>query len=266
MNIKKSGLSFFPFDIDFFQDDKIQFVSARFGLKGECIAIRLLVKIYRQGYYTEWDEDTALLFAKSVGDGVQHSFVNDVVYELLKRGFFDKSIFERFGVLTSRGIQKRFFDAAKRRNSIDVFKHLLLAPIEEYENVNILIDNVNILAENADILEQRIEENRIEENRKEENISERAKMMILGEFGHVHMKSIEYQKLIDKYGEYMVESKIASLDENIQSKVKKYMEYKDHYATINGWCRKDVESKDKSTNSKPDYSDPSRYENLTAEV
>jgi hypothetical protein len=104
----KQGLDYFSFDVDFFQDEKIQFVSARFGMKGEIIVIRLLCRIYRQGYYINWNNDAALLFAKSVGDGCQHSFVNDVVYELLKRDFFDKAIFERFAVLTSNGIQKRY--------------------------------------------------------------------------------------------------------------------------------------------------------------
>ena len=111
---KKTGLDYFSFDVDFFQDEKIQFVSARFGFKGEVIAIRLLCKIYRNGYYMDWSEDIALLLAKSVGDGCQHSCVRDVVYELLKRGFFDRSIFERFSILTSHGIQKRYFAACEK--------------------------------------------------------------------------------------------------------------------------------------------------------
>lgn len=110
----KKGLTYFPFDVDFFDDDKLLFVSARFGLKGELVVVKLLCRIYRdEGYYLNWDEDTSLLFAKRVGDNCQHSFVNDVVNELLKRGFFDENIFKSFGVLTSRGIQKRYLAACE---------------------------------------------------------------------------------------------------------------------------------------------------------
>ncbi|MDR1556811.1 MAG: DUF4373 domain-containing protein [Tannerellaceae bacterium] len=135
---KKSGIDYFSFDVDFFQDEKVQFVSARFGLKGEAITIRLLCKIYRNGYYCEFNDDAALLFAKGVGDGCQDSCVKDVVYELLKRGFFDKSIFERFGILTSKGIQNRYFEAAKRYKSIDVMSDYLLIDVPKTEGVNFI--------------------------------------------------------------------------------------------------------------------------------
>jgi hypothetical protein len=104
----KEGLSYFPLDVDFFEDDKVQFISLRFGLKGDAILMRLLCKIYRQGFAFEFNEDVALLFARSVGDISLHGLVNDVVNECLKRGFFDESIFRRFGLLTSKGIQKRY--------------------------------------------------------------------------------------------------------------------------------------------------------------
>ena len=106
---QKTGLDYFPFDVDFFDDDKLQFVSARFGSKGENIAIKLLCKIYKEnGYYYNWGEDEALLFAKRVGGDIQHSLVNDIVHELIKRGFFDKGMFDTFKILTSNGIQKRY--------------------------------------------------------------------------------------------------------------------------------------------------------------
>jgi hypothetical protein len=164
----KKGLEYFSFDVDFFQDEKLQFVSARFGAKGESITVRLLCKIYRQGYYTDWDSDIALLFAKGVGDGCQHTLVNDVVIELLKRDFFDKGIFERFSILTSRGIQKRYFKAIERRKKIEAREELLLVDKQDYPNIvlikvtvnnsgkNVYIPdkNVNYSIKNVDIFEQ----------------------------------------------------------------------------------------------------------------
>lgn len=116
----EKGLKYFPFDIDFFDDDKIAFVSARFQEKGELIAIKLLCKIYKDnGYYYQWGEDEAVLFAKRVvGDASRHALVNDVVHELIKRDFFDKDIFDRFEILTSRGIQKRYEKICKDSNRV----------------------------------------------------------------------------------------------------------------------------------------------------
>src|SRR4051812_47898682 len=92
----KTGLDYFSFDVDFFSDEKVEFVSARFGLKGELIAIKLLCKIYRNSYFTEWTDDDAIMFAKRVGENVTPALVNDVVEELAKRGFFNKDILSRF--------------------------------------------------------------------------------------------------------------------------------------------------------------------------
>lgn len=105
----RKGLEYFPLDVTFFEDKKMQFVFARFGIKGVYITIRLLTDIYKdEGYYIGWDNDDSLLFATRVGDGVTHALVNDVVQELLKRSFFNEDIFKRFKVLTSKAIQKRY--------------------------------------------------------------------------------------------------------------------------------------------------------------
>ena len=41
-------------------------------------------------------------------------------------GFFDKDLFDSMGVLTSAGIQKRYFKISKRRKSVDDFRYLLI--------------------------------------------------------------------------------------------------------------------------------------------
>ena len=141
----KSGLDYFPMDIDFFSDEKIEFVSAKFGTVSELIPIKLLMRIYRKGYFIEWDEDVCILFAKKFGDDITFNLLNDVVLELIKRGFFSSEMFDEFGILTSSAIQKRFLEATKRRKETTVFKEYLL--VEEI-NANILNQNVNIVSLN----------------------------------------------------------------------------------------------------------------------
>lgn len=63
-----------------------------------------------------------------------------------------------------------------------------------------------------------------------------------GEFGNVKMTQEEYGKLIDRFSEQMLAGKIDSLDTGIQNKDAKYLKYKDHYATILNWCKKDSQN------------------------
>ena len=125
----KRGLSYFPLDVDFFEDEKIEFISARFGEKGELIAIKLLCSIYRNGYFIEWNEDKATIFAKRAGKNISPSLVNDTVDELIKRGFFEKSIFFSFAILTSRGIQQRYLRASAERKGVEIMAHIWLLDV-----------------------------------------------------------------------------------------------------------------------------------------
>lgn len=120
----KIGLDYFPFETSLPDDDKIKLVRARFGLKGYAVYTLLLCKIYRdKGYYCNWGEDEALLFATEVGDGVNIALVNDLVQELFKRDLLNRGIFERFKILTSKGIQERFSLICKQSKRTVEIRH-----------------------------------------------------------------------------------------------------------------------------------------------
>lgn len=107
--LHKIGLDFFPLTTKIFEDDKIRFVGARFEEKGELIVVKLLQQIYgHRGYYMDWNEDEAMIFAKVVGKNVTPGLVKDVVDELRKREFFDKIMHKRFSILTSYNIQQTY--------------------------------------------------------------------------------------------------------------------------------------------------------------
>lgn len=117
----KTGIDYFPFDVDFFLDDKLQLVEGEFGIKGGYITIRLLCRIYKNGYYYKWGADECLLFAKNIGvEGVSTNNVDEVVKGLLRRGFFDETVFKSFCVLTSKGIQRRYVQATSERKEVEV--------------------------------------------------------------------------------------------------------------------------------------------------
>lgn len=112
---KKQGLDYFPLDVDFFQDEKIVSITGKFGLKGQITVLHLLGAIYRvSGYFLRWDELTqAKLLAEL--PGISEQLLDDIVNYLVRWDFFDEVLFCSAKVLTSKGIQKRYFEAVKRR-------------------------------------------------------------------------------------------------------------------------------------------------------
>lgn len=115
----KQGLDYFPLDVDIDQDDKIEMVEAEHGHVGFSVVIRLLAKIYKEGYFYEWSERERKLFAKRVN--VDINTLESIVSDCINERIFNKTLFEAHGILTSKGIQKRYLEAVKRRKQV-VFK------------------------------------------------------------------------------------------------------------------------------------------------
>lgn len=162
-----NGINYFPLNVHL--DDKFELIEAEFGLKGFAIVVKLFQKIYgQQGYYCEWTEDVALLFGKNVGLG--GDAVSEIVRAAIKRGIFDSELYDKYQILTSRGIQERYFEAVSRRKEVEVRKEYLLIKVDQiYKNVRILNENVNISSKNVNISEQKkVEESKVKEKRVEE--------------------------------------------------------------------------------------------------
>lgn len=118
----KQGIDYFPLDV--YLDDKFKFIEIKYGLEGFGIVVRLLQKIYSQGYWCKWSDDEALLFSNEIRADIES--VNGVVSECLKRDLFHAELYEKHGILTSKGIQKRYKEATRRRKEIEVIEDYVL--------------------------------------------------------------------------------------------------------------------------------------------
>lgn len=159
----KGGVDYFPFDVSL--DEKFELIEAEFGLTGFAVIVKLLQRIYgQQGYYCEFTNEVALLFGRRCGLG--GNAVSEIVTAAIKRGIFDKSLFEKYQVLTSKGIQKRYFEAVSRRKSVDVDKRYLLVKCEDFfKNVSINWINVNINPKNDnDNTQSKVKESKVNKN------------------------------------------------------------------------------------------------------
>ena len=131
---KKTGLDYFPFDVDFFNDEKIEAISGEFGIKGEIVAIKLLAAIYRNGYFIEWSEMLQMKMLKTL-PSISKELLTEIVQRLVRWNFFDEGLFNSDNVLTSRGIQRRYFEAMKRNSLSDSLPFLIVSATETPINV-----------------------------------------------------------------------------------------------------------------------------------
>ena len=128
---KKNGLSYFPLDVDFFEDPKIKILRARYGRDGIVFYIYLLCEIYKQGYYIQVDDDFEYIISEDLK--MSPDKVKQVLTFLLSRSLFDNTLFQSDAVLTSAGIQRRFQLAVKERakkNPIQAGRYWLLKEAE----------------------------------------------------------------------------------------------------------------------------------------
>ena len=104
----KQGLDYFPLNTDFMHDRVVRRVMKREGDSAFTILLYTLSYLYSgEGYYIHVDDD----FYDELSDQL-FSTDNDSVRRVLRLfveyGFFDSSLYERYGILTSADIQRQF--------------------------------------------------------------------------------------------------------------------------------------------------------------
>ncbi len=167
----KIGLDYFSHDVEMFNDIKIKFIKAKHGLIGYAIFLRLLENIYKEnGYFIQIDDKFNILFAddNKLDIDVYINVLNDCINENL----FNKEIYDKYKVLTSKRIQLNFLAGSERRKSIELKKEFLLLTDDLLENDNIKIIDVYINEIDSDISTQKEIERKkkIENEIKKENI------------------------------------------------------------------------------------------------
>lgn len=121
----KQGIDYFPMDVGFFTDVKIRKISRACGSQSTSILICLLCNIYKdEGYYILWDEDLPFVISDTVG--VSEGAVKEVLIKSLQVGFFDQELYEKYKILTSSGIQKRFLLATYQRKETTIIPEYLI--------------------------------------------------------------------------------------------------------------------------------------------
>ena len=115
MAIAYDGINYFPMGVNFMEETAMEVIEAKYGIKGPAIVLKLLCKIYKEGYFIRWDEEQCLIFANKAGREVQAEEVQGIIEILFIKGILDRNSYLENGILTSENIQKVWLEATKRR-------------------------------------------------------------------------------------------------------------------------------------------------------
>ena len=265
----KAGLDYFTFDVHI--DNKLKLIEAEFGLNGFAVVVKLWQRIYAErGYYCEFDEEVALLFADEVRLG--GNAVSEIVRAAIKRGVFDRGMYDKYKILTSHGIQKRYLEGTNRRVRVDVDRrYLLLSEREIGENVYINGVNAYRNSINADrntqskVNESKVNKNKLDYIKEDESNSSgdtnNNDYIVMGTFGNVRLTAEELQRLNDEFGEDLVKLYISRMDSYCEGKHKHYGNY--CAANLRKWIINDRSTSAMSSNKHKrnrfdDYDDDNR--------
>lgn len=240
----KSGLDYFPLDCH--MDDSVRLVEAELGLSGFALIIKLWQEIYKgEGYYKKFDKDVQLLFSREVN--ISFEELSKFLELALNREIFDRALFEKYHILTSKEIQERFLKCTRKRKT----RELKL----EY---SLIFDENDAETKENDIVfkQSKVKESKAEESKEEESKALSApsdiqnkfsSLVPYGEYKNVCLTDEQTESLLKELGKEDLKEYIRRLDEYIAETGK---EYKEAYLTIRRWYREDSEKRARTPSGK----------------
>lgn len=124
----KRGLDYFHIDTSI--GDKVKYLTKKCKMDGYGIFVLILGRIYKfEGYYCKWDEMAQVLFC----DDIEIKRLKEVVECCLEVGLFNRDIYDKYGILTSAEIQKRYMGIVHqcKRKGIEISQKFNLISSEE---------------------------------------------------------------------------------------------------------------------------------------
>lgn len=220
----KQGINYFPIDCEF--DSKTKMYLLETEANGLAVLVALWQIIYSdEGYYVECNKDLSLLVKDKVK--IEIEIINECINKAVLRELFNPKLFKEYNILTSNGIQKRFFEISKRKKEITYDERFI---------INGISIGSNAIKANKKIVT------------KKKKSPEKIKYTIF-KFQNVDKKDIKFVKLPIEDWEKLIErtslkyatKMVQKVDAWYRKKGKKV--HKDDYLTICQWMVKDKKEK-----------------------
>lgn len=152
---KREGLTYFPHDVDTSSDRRLEYIEAIYGVVGYGIYFKLLERIYNNGYFIKWSERDSAVFASKIN--VDYEKVKEIIESLIEEGLFSAEIFKQHGILTSAGIQNRYFNGVKKRAHVKIK--------EEYDLIGVSAEETIVSVDKTNFIEEKNAQSKINETR-----------------------------------------------------------------------------------------------------
>ena len=157
----KQGIDYFPIDVNF--DDKIEIFIAEEGAEGIGILVTIWQLIYQnEGYFIKNNDALVMLIRRRIMSDVE--IIRRVIQSLLARNVFSKAKEKKYKILTSKGIQKRFFEITKRRKFDSICHNYLCLGV----NVAITPKNTTLMLQSK-VKESKVKESKVKESKGKES-------------------------------------------------------------------------------------------------
>ena len=146
----KAGIDYAGWSVTIFDGDtKIDKLLDAQGWVGFSIYFYLCQMAYKfDGYYYRWAYDDSASTARRMGGGIRSETVTETVRYCLQIGLFHKGLFDGWGILTSRGIQRRYYAAIQGRRVKSVIAEYWLLDNEESNGLDKCTSNSDFRQEN----------------------------------------------------------------------------------------------------------------------
>ena len=236
----KDGVDYFPKDTDFYNDDKVRLIRSEFGAKGMYLLDYILCEIYKKsGYFILWDDSRCFLVSDGAGCGCSPTFVDEFIKGCVRCQFFDKKVFEAYGVITSAAIQRRYIRMVLNRDYISFFEEYFLLDVKSKKDIpEGVLSKCTFKKANLKENPHFLKENSTKESKVKNSILNKREYArekkAYGQFQNVFLEEEEYASLVEQF---------AQADEIIEQfsrklKAKNY-KYESHYAAILLWQSED---------------------------
>lgn len=225
---KKDVVDYFPHDAGASQGDTLTVLQGRYGNDGYAFWFKLLEKLAStEGHFIDLNNPMKLqVFSAKMG--ITEITTVEILNLLVEMQAIDKELWDS-RLIWCQNLVNNLVEVYKNRK-----RNLPRKPNTNHSNP--------ITTVVKELLGVEIPQSKVEYSRvyKKKYIKEKDKY---GEFSNVLLTSEEYDKLLTRFGEKKLTHLIEDLSLGIKSKGYKY---KDHYATILAWERRDTKQGTKS--------------------
>lgn len=245
---KKTGLDYFPFDVDYWDDFKIMDLLNEYGPLGTAIYEIILSKVYRNGYYLEVPLDKlATQIVRIIGNRwiKEKNLVLQVIQYCADIGLFNNALLMQ-SVITSVGIQRRYSEVTVR-NKVDKSKYWLLDKEENQAAlINIPQNTVSVAKTGISVAETKINatvipqtERKGKERKGKEMKGE--KLRLPSSDGSYILTEEFYNKLVAAYPQTDVDECLRNINIWLESNRGRLKPRKEMTSYINTWIAHDTE-------------------------